>query len=251
MVTPAPSPAKAKATPNSPSSSSATTPANARGTAPATAPEASADTPAGTAQPKNKRKKLIRERGKRGGVKNKRKSSTSATASAPADASKTKANAKAGTAAATEHAVRIAAFHTLEKELARTSEPGLRAQLLAKQEKLGGLESYQDASLKGGDKMKGGESGKWCAQVFKEIRGDEPVSKTLQAPDLLVSMLSRHARLLVVAADSPPGCWRDCRLFVCQMAMDRDYEHRLEPSCTTRAQIRLFRLPIARNRGRE
>lgn len=109
--------------------------------------------PVSTAQ--SKKRKLVRPRGKRGGVKNKPKESKPATSS---------------------HSQKIAAFHVLEKQLAQTTDPIKRRVILAEQKKLGGLEVYQNASLTGGDKLKGGESGKWCAGVLKETRGEAKVS---------------------------------------------------------------------------
>lgn len=46
----------------------------------------------------------------------------------------------------------------------------LRVKLLARQDELGGLQAYQEASLHGGDKVRGGESGKWCVGMLKELK---------------------------------------------------------------------------------
>lgn len=89
----------------------------------------------------NGRHKLVRPRGKRGGAKNR-----SAT-----------------------FAKKIAQYHTLEKQLAQTSDARERKRLKAQQEALGGLAVYQDHSLVGGDKLRGGESAKWCVQVLREL----------------------------------------------------------------------------------
>lgn len=50
--------------------------------------------------------------------------------------------------------------------------------ILNRQEELGGLQAYQEASLHGGDKVRGGESGKWCVNALKELKvGVEKKSK--------------------------------------------------------------------------
>lgn len=68
-----------------------------------------------------------------------------------------------------EHAAKIAAFHTLEKQLVKTTDPTERAILLAKQRELGGLEKYQEASLKGA--KSGGETSKWFIQEIEKRHG--------------------------------------------------------------------------------
>ncbi|PWN47825.1 hypothetical protein IE53DRAFT_334795 [Violaceomyces palustris] len=123
-------------------------------------------------KPKPGRKKLIRPRGKRGGIKH-RKASERAVVDQD---KKVKRDAKASSSSSsstTQHSERIAAFHTLEKELARATDPDEVERIRNEQKKLGGLESYQDDSLKGGDRLKGGESGKWCAQTLTQLLGDE------------------------------------------------------------------------------
>jgi hypothetical protein len=55
----------------------------------------------------------------------------------------------------------ITEYHALEKKLAAEGlDPLERKKLLARQEELGGLKAYQDASVHGGDNKRGGESGK-------------------------------------------------------------------------------------------
>ncbi|WFD34172.1 25S rRNA (adenine(2142)-N(1))-methyltransferase [Malassezia cuniculi] len=87
------------------------------------------------------RRKLVRPRGKRGGIKNRKGA----------------------------HAKKIALYHTLEKQIARTSDATERKKLLAQQEQLGGLAAYQDQSTTGSDKLRGGESAKWCVKVLREL----------------------------------------------------------------------------------
>ena len=123
-----------------------------------------------TKKAKSKREPLRRPRGKRGGIKNRKdKSSTSVKL--------TSTEGKQNGKLTGMHAMQIAQFHTLEKQLAQTQDEKERAKILKQQEALGGLQAYQDASLFGGDKQRGGETGKWCAQQLMEIRGKEKVGK--------------------------------------------------------------------------
>ncbi|KDE03008.1 hypothetical protein MVLG_06476 [Microbotryum lychnidis-dioicae p1A1 Lamole] len=64
----------------------------------------------------------------------------------------------------------IREFHAIEKRLAATQDPKERADLIAKREQLGGLQKYQDASVHGGDKSRGGETSKWCVTQLKELK---------------------------------------------------------------------------------
>ncbi|WFD04275.1 25S rRNA (adenine(2142)-N(1))-methyltransferase [Malassezia obtusa] len=93
-----------------------------------------------------RKKRLIRPRGRRGGVKNRKKTPT--------------VNA---------HAQHIAQYHTLEKQIARTTDAAERDALRAQQQALGGLAMYQDQSNTGGATERGGESAKWSAKVLKEL----------------------------------------------------------------------------------
>lgn len=95
---------------------------------------------------KTRRLKLVRPRGRRGGVKNRKK-----------------------TAVSHAHAQHIARYHTLEKQIARTTDEAERAALLAEQRALGGLAAYQDQSNTGAAVVRGGESAKWSAKVLKEL----------------------------------------------------------------------------------
>lgn len=94
-----------------------------------------------------KKARLVRPRGRRGGVKNRRKTPRGAT----------------------EHAKLIAKYHTLEKQIARTTDEAERARLVARQQALGGLAVYQDQSLTGSAPVRGGESGKWCVQALRAL----------------------------------------------------------------------------------
>ncbi|GAA95295.1 uncharacterized protein L969DRAFT_45021 [Mixia osmundae IAM 14324] len=65
----------------------------------------------------------------------------------------------------------IARYHALEKRLARETDAIVRAQLKAEQEELGGLATYQDSSLQGSDKTKGGQTAKWSVKQLIELQG--------------------------------------------------------------------------------
>jgi 25S rRNA (adenine2142-N1)-methyltransferase len=90
-----------------------------------------------------------------------------------------------------EKAALIAEYHALEKQLASpaVTDPLERRMLLNRQKELGGLKAYQAASVHGGDKKRGGESGKWCVSMLKEMKvgvdkgkGKEKVEPTIM-PD--------------------------------------------------------------------
>lgn len=103
--------------------------------------------------------KLRRPRGKRGGVKN-----------------------KGAIAKRKPHAKHIGQFHTLEKQLAQTTDPVERKKLLQEQKRLGGIQAYQDASLFGSDKLRGGETGKWCAErLLKIVEKKSKVSLSIKS----------------------------------------------------------------------
>jgi len=68
---------------------------------------------------------------------------------------------------ASEHARKIALYHALEKQISRATGPE-RERLIAEQEKLGGLQVYQQASLHG---ARHGESSKWLMMQLESRRG--------------------------------------------------------------------------------
>lgn len=155
---------------------------------PSTASTAPTTKKPGDAPKKNKKNKLIRPRGKRGGVKNRKSTSSTSTkvVKAAGDAAKKQQPTvkdgkvkKDGVADRPEHALRIARYHTLEKELARTTDEDRREAILKEQQELGGIDGYQNDSIFGGDKQRGGESGKWCALQLEELRGKEEPLKLL------------------------------------------------------------------------
>lgn len=100
-----------------------------------------------------------RPRGKRGGAKHRRRP--------PAPI-------------ATEHARAISRYHALEKQIARATKSEKEA-LLAEQQALGGLETYQNQSTTGGAVLRGGESSKWCSKILMELW---PLSRRIQLLDV-------------------------------------------------------------------
>ncbi|GAA5895038.1 hypothetical protein JCM8208_000094 [Rhodotorula glutinis] len=66
----------------------------------------------------------------------------------------------------------IRAFHAIEKQLASPAltDPDERKKLEQERERLGGLETYQAASVHGGDKTRGGESSKWLVKQIKDLK---------------------------------------------------------------------------------
>lgn len=164
-----------------------------------------ADATATPSVKKNKKNKLIRPRGKRGGVKNRKPSdkkdstkgkanvgksakgnvvaSDAAKAAVKGKAPSKKALAEDGAAAAadpadadasasTPHSIRIARYHALEREFhSPATTEDRRAEILVEQEAMGGIEAYQDDSALGADKQRGGESGKWLVGALEKTRG--------------------------------------------------------------------------------
>lgn len=122
-----------------------------------------------------KRVPLRRPRGRRGGIKNRKPEQKKQPQPQPQPQQPVSTGTAAGSGergeASTDHAVAIARFHTLQKQLAQTSDPDERARIEAEQTRLGGLQAYQDASVFGGDKLRGGETGKWCAEQLQARHG--------------------------------------------------------------------------------
>ncbi|KAE8231252.1 hypothetical protein CF326_g3739 [Tilletia indica] len=146
-------------------------------TAAATTPAAAA--PEGTEEvKKGRREKLIRPRGKRGGIKKKHVqdkvtgkwkrtnipvNKPKKVAAADADTAAT----EGGEAAPPAHATHISQFHALRKRIASPSTTAAERVKLEKElAALGGLEAYQDASLTGAG-AGGGESGNWVGNALK------------------------------------------------------------------------------------
>jgi 25S rRNA (adenine2142-N1)-methyltransferase len=93
-------------------------------------------------------------------------------AEAPADLSPANAAPVVDEGSRAEKVALIQEYHAIQKQLA---SPALtdaleRKKLLARQKELGGLEAYQAASVHGGDKKRGGESGKWCVKQLQELK---------------------------------------------------------------------------------
>lgn len=64
----------------------------------------------------------------------------------------------------------ITEYHALEKKLAASTDVLEKRLIQARQQEIGGLQGYQAASLHGGDKARGGETGKWCIEQLLEIQ---------------------------------------------------------------------------------
>ncbi|GJN88961.1 hypothetical protein Rhopal_001932-T1 [Rhodotorula paludigena] len=86
----------------------------------------------------------------------------------------------------------IRAFHAIEKQLASPAltNPEERRKLEEERERLGGLKKYQEASVHGGDKARGGESSKWLVKQIKELKiglddKDKDKSKAKVEPTIL------------------------------------------------------------------
>ncbi|GAA6062207.1 hypothetical protein JCM10212_006488 [Sporobolomyces blumeae] len=78
-----------------------------------------------------------------------------------------------------ERTALIREFHALEKQIrspATTEEDKQKAR--KRQEELGGIEKYQEASVHGGDKIRGGESSKWLVKQIQASKvGVDPKDK--------------------------------------------------------------------------
>jgi len=86
----------------------------------------------------------------------------------------------------------IRAFHAIEKQLASPAltDPDERKKLEQERERLGGLETYQAASVHGGDKTRGGESSKWLVKQIKDLKiGVEDKDKTKPQPKVEPTIL--------------------------------------------------------------
>ncbi|SPO21668.1 uncharacterized protein UTRI_01151_B [Ustilago trichophora] len=147
--------------------------------------EASNDAAAGTDAPA-KKGKLIRPRGKRGGVKHK-KGGVAVKQAAAKEARKVKATATAaakssngahaqddsGTNTApvppAEHAEKIAKFHTLLKQLEQAKTAEEKDEIQAGLDSLGGLAQYQAWSLTGSAKSGQTPTSKWCMEALKDV----------------------------------------------------------------------------------
>lgn len=64
----------------------------------------------------------------------------------------------------------ITEYHMLEKRHAASKDMLEKRLIKARQEEIGGLKAYQASSLHGGDKVRGGETGKWCVEALMEIQ---------------------------------------------------------------------------------
>lgn len=131
-----------------------------------------------------KKGKLIRPRGKRGGVKHRKGGAAQNTAvqkAALKESRKAKTNAGAdqdggasvdGSAAPVppaEHAEKIAKFHTLLKQLEQATTAEEKDQIQSGLDSLGGLAQYQAWSLTGSAKAGQTPTSKWCMEALNTV----------------------------------------------------------------------------------
>ncbi|KAJ9477526.1 25S rRNA (adenine(2142)-N(1))-methyltransferase [Pseudozyma hubeiensis] len=143
------------------------------------APAASSD----QAPTTTKRGKLIRPRGKRGGIKNRKGGPASKQAdvqqSAVKGARKAKANgtsdavehtdSNAAPVPPAEHAEKIAKFHTLLKQLEQAKSAAEKDEIQSGLDSLGGLAQYQAWSLTGSAKAGQTPTSKWCMEALATV----------------------------------------------------------------------------------
>lgn len=98
----------------------------------------------------------------------------------------------------------IRRFHAIEKELTAADLSVERKKRLLKErdEQLGGLEAYQNASVHGGDKQRGGESSKWLVRQLLDLPSAviEWRSKSSERRSTYVRLLPAKLRILDVGA---------------------------------------------------
>ncbi|CAO1627516.1 unnamed protein product [Sympodiomycopsis kandeliae] len=176
-------------------------------------------------QTKQKKKnKLIRPRGKRGGVKNRKpvaaqsgkddtkksaqsvkgnKSKTSNETAATVSSAKTPDEVES---TATPHSIRIARYHALEREYHSPATTSARQEeILAEQESMGGIDAYQNDSSFGADKQRGGESGKWLATTLDTVlETKKPEMKLLDVGALTGTSYSSYPWLKTTSIDINP-----------------------------------------------
>ncbi|EST06194.1 25S rRNA (adenine(2142)-N(1))-methyltransferase, Bmt2 [Kalmanozyma brasiliensis GHG001] len=159
----------------------AAAPAPAADAAPASAPAESSTTAEAAS---GKKGKLIRPRGKRGGIKHHKKGPSSKSSSVqqsavkesrktkepkPKTASQDQIDSSAAPIPPAEHASKIAKFHTLLKQLeqAKTSEE--KDVIQEGLDSLGGLAQYQAWSLTGSAKAGQTPTSKWCIEALNSV----------------------------------------------------------------------------------
>jgi len=137
--------------------------------------------------------------------------------------SKTKGGTKSGQGSPAkgmktpEHAAHISAYHALEKRIAASKDPKEMAQLKLEQEKLGGLKAYQEASITGGDKLKGGETGKWFVKEWLQLYGKNEVGQKRS------TMFDGHELTTSAFLDPNAGRWRNPRHAVRKASLDKGH----------------------------
>lgn len=129
-----------------------------------------------------KKSKLIRPRGKRGGIKHKKGSAGKAKDETVKDSAqkavrekavekKTKAEANTASAENTgdDHAAKIAKFHTLLKQLEQATTKEEKETIQEGLDTLGGLSQYQAWSLTGSAKSGHTPTSKWCIEALNAV----------------------------------------------------------------------------------
>ncbi|CBQ70618.1 conserved hypothetical protein [Sporisorium reilianum SRZ2] len=190
--------------------------------APAAAAPAAESTeakPAGGA----KKGKLIRPRGKRGGVKHKKGGARAQQAdvqnSALKEARKVKAktttadgqdhtdDTKAAPVPPAEHAEKIAKFHTLLKQLEQAKTAEEKDEIQAGLDSLGGLAQYQAWSLTGSAKAGQTPTSKWCmealATVYQHGR-DQPKFRVLDVGAITGTAYTKYRWVDATSIDLHP-----------------------------------------------
>ena len=120
------------------------------------------------------------------------------------------------------HADRIRIFHTLTKQLAREPDPIERSRLQAELDKLGGLATYQQSSLHGADRQRGGaDTARWLVDALTELGVHEPI-RMLDVGAIDGKAYARwEQRLHVTSIDLHPAAFRVLRLDLLECVSQR------------------------------
>lgn len=100
-----------------------------------------------------------------------------------------------------EHALKIAKYHTLEKQIARATEQEKKL-LIAEQKKLGGLSLYQQASLQG---ARHGETSKWLIQTVEANYGGRKERRLLDVGAIAGTSYAKYKSITATYIDLNPA----------------------------------------------
>lgn len=150
-----------------------------------------------------------------------------------------------------EQAAIITEYHALEKQLAQTTDLLERRLITNRQEELGGLEGYQKASIHGGDKVRGGESGKWLCGALQEMREATKAGRKVLAkgkPTIMEKVRCcpsppQRVRIVLTGTDSSAGRWCDCRDSIRCVPVGRGDFNRHQLPVRQSYPMRFLRLP--------